>query len=105
MDDFGSGYSSLNMISSIPIDVLKMDRGFLRDIEHSKKAMQLVKLIIDIAKNLQVPVVAEGIETEKQMKMLKNAGCEIVQGFYFSRPLSVADFEQQIIDNNIGNNI
>lgn len=97
MDDFGSGYSSLNMLSSMPIDVLKMDRAFIQNIEHSKKDFQLVELILDIARNLQVPVIAEGVETEAQMKMLKDAGCALVQGFYFSRPLPVADFESRVL--------
>ena len=97
MDDFGSGYSSLNMLSAMPIDVLKMDMNFVRNIEHSEKDMRLVEMILDIAKNLQIPVIAEGVETEKQMKMLKGAGCALVQGYYFARPLSASDFEKKII--------
>ncbi len=96
MDDFGSGYSSLNMLSSMPVDVLKMDRAFIRNIEHNEKDIRLVELILDIAKNLQVPVIAEGVETEKQMLMLKNAGCAIVQGFFFSRPLPADEFGELI---------
>ena len=97
MDDFGSGYSSLNMLSSMPIDVLKMDRAFIQNIEHSPKDVRLVELILDIARNLQVPVVAEGVETETQLRMLKQAGCALVQGFYFSRPLPPEEFEQNIL--------
>lgn len=97
IDDFGSGYSSLNMLSSMPIDVLKMDMNFVQNIEHSEKDMRLVEMILDIAKNLQVPVIAEGVETEKQMMMLRSAGCALVQGYYFSRPLSASDFEKKII--------
>ncbi|MBQ9438757.1 MAG: EAL domain-containing protein, partial [Lachnospiraceae bacterium] len=96
MDDFGSGYSSLNMLSSLPIDVLKMDRAFIQNIEHSDRAMRLVELILDIARSLQVPVIAEGVETEKQMMMLRQAGCALVQGYYFSRPLPAAEFEKLI---------
>ena len=96
MDDFGSGYSSLNMLSSMPIDVLKMDGAFIRNIEHSERAMRLVVLILDIAQNLQVPVVAEGVETEQQLVMLKQAGCALVQGFYFSKPLPAEEFEKLI---------
>ena len=99
MDDFGTGYSSLNMLSDMPIDVLKMDRAFVRNIEHDKKDIQLVALILDIAKNLNVPVIAEGVETEEQMLLLKDMGCSIVQGYYFSKPLHSKDFEAAFIRN------
>lgn len=98
MDDFGSGYSSLNMLSSMPIDVLKMDIEFIRNIERNEKDLRLVELIVDIARYLKVPVIAEGVETKQQLDLLRNAGCDIVQGFYFSRPLSAEDFEQNIIE-------
>lgn len=94
MDDFGSGYSSLNMLTSMPIDVLKMDKAFIRNIQHGNKEMKLVELVLDIAKNLGVPVVAEGVETEEEYKMLKEAGCDIIQGYYFSKPLSPTDFSR-----------
>ena len=97
MDDFGSGYSSLNMLSSLPLDVLKMDIAFIRNIERDEKDFRLVKLIIDIARYLRVPVVAEGVETEKQFRLLKDAGCDLVQGYYFSRPLPAEEFERQIL--------
>ena len=96
MDDFGSGYSSLNMISAMPIDVLKMDRGFIKDIEHNVKDFRLVEIVLDIAKYLKVPVVAKGVETEMQLKMLRDAECDLVQGFYFSRPLPPEEFEKLI---------
>ena len=98
MDDFGSGYSSLNMLSSMPIDVLKMDREFIRNIDHDKKGQQLVGLILDIARSLKVPVIAEGVERETQLQLLKKLGCNIVQGFYFSRPLPAAEFEKRFLD-------
>ena len=97
MDDFGSGYSSLNMLSSLPLDVLKMDIGFIQNIEHSERDFHLVELILDIARYLRVPVVAEGVETGNQLKLLKDAGCDIVQGYYFSRPLPAKEFEQKIL--------
>ena len=93
MDDFGSGYSSLNMLSAMPIDVLKMDMAFIKKIEESKTDLKLVELIVDIAKYLGIPVVAEGVETEGQMKLLRAAGCDLVQGYYFSRPLPAEQFE------------
>ena len=87
MDDFGSGYSSLNMLTDMPIDVIKMDKAFIRNIQPGNKDMHLVELVLDIAKYLEVPVVAEGVETEEQYKMLKDAGCDIIQGYYFSKPI------------------
>ena len=97
MDDFGSGYSSLNMLSSMPIDILKMDIAFIRNIEQSEKDFHLVELIIDIARYLKVPVIAEGVENENQLRLLKDAGCDLVQGYYFSRPLPVDEFERNIL--------
>lgn len=94
MDDFGSGYSSLNMLTSMPIDVLKMDRAFVRNIQPGNKEMKLVELVLDIAKNLGVSVVAEGVETEEEYKMLKDAGCDIIQGYYFSKPVPPSDFSK-----------
>ena len=99
MDDFGTGYSSLNMLSSMPIDVLKMDRAFVRNIEHSEKDIQLVGLILDIAKNMNIPVIAEGVETEEQIRLLKDLGCALVQGYYFSKPLHASDFERKFLSN------
>jgi EAL domain-containing protein (putative c-di-GMP-specific phosphodiesterase class I) len=98
MDDFGSGYSSLNMLSSLPVDVLKMDIAFIRNIERNERDFHLVELILDIARYLKVPVVAEGVETEKQLKLLKEAGCDLVQGYYFSRPLPVDEFEKRMFE-------
>ena len=92
MDDFGSGYSSLNMITSIPIDALKLDMKFVRNMEKDDKSMKLVELVLDIADFLQVPVIAEGVETENQLKLLKERGCDIIQGYYFSKPVSAEEF-------------
>ncbi|MDO5703168.1 MAG: GGDEF domain-containing phosphodiesterase, partial [Lachnospiraceae bacterium] len=97
MDDFGSGYSSLNMLSAMPIDVLKMDMKFVRNIEKNETDLRLVKLILDIAKYMNLRVIAEGVETEGQMKLLKDAGCDLIQGFYFSRPLPAHEFEELMV--------
>ena len=94
MDDFGTGYSSLNMLSSMPVDALKMDRMFIQNIDKDEKNIRLVELILDIAKSLKVPVVAEGVETEGQFELLRELGCALVQGYYLSRPLPAADFEE-----------
>ena len=97
MDDFGSGYSSLNMLSSMPVDVLKMDMRFVQNIESSEKDYRLVTLILDIARNMNLCVVAEGVETSGQFKLLRDAGCDMIQGYFFSRPLSAEDFERKMI--------
>ena len=94
MDDFGTGYSSLNMISSLPIDALKLDMRFIRDAFRDGKDTRLIELIIDIADYLNVPVIAEGVETEEQLNALRAMGCEIVQGYYFSRPVPAVEFER-----------
>ena len=96
MDDFGSGYSSLNMLSDMPIDVLKMDMKFIRNIETSETDRRLVSLILDIARYLKVSVVAEGVETEGQLEILRHGKCDLVQGYYFSRPLPPEEFEKLI---------
>ena len=100
MDDFGTGYSSLNMLSSMPIDVLKIDRTFIENIEHSEKSVQLVALIMGIAKDMNMSVVAEGVETASQMKLLKEQGCCMVQGFYLSKPLHYTDFEAAFLQGS-----
>ena len=92
MDDFGSGYSSLNMLTTIPIDALKMDMKFIRNMQKDEKSMKLVELVLDIAKFLQVPVIAEGVETEEQLMLLKERGCDIIQGYYFSKPVPPDEF-------------
>jgi len=93
MDDFGSGYSSLNMISTLPIDMLKLDMAFIRNAFSGIGNTKMLKLIIDIAGILSVPMIAEGVETEEQLRVLKEMGCDIVQGYYFSRPVPAAEFE------------
>ena len=97
MDDFGSGYSSLNSISRLPIDVLKMDMKFVQNIHAGSKEFRLVQLVLDIAKYLGVPVVAEGVETGEQVELLRGAECELVQGYYFSKPLPAQEFEKLIL--------
>jgi EAL domain-containing protein (putative c-di-GMP-specific phosphodiesterase class I) len=96
MDDFGSGYSSLNMLTTITIDVIKIDMKFIRNMRRDDKSLRMVKLIIDIAKFLDVPVVAEGVEDEVQVNTLKKMGCDVIQGFYFSKPVPPEEFERFI---------
>ncbi len=96
MDDFGSGYSSLGMLTSLPIDALKLDMTFIRGICDNVKNSRLVGIMIDIARLLEVPVIAEGVETKEQMELLKELGCDIIQGYYFSKPLPPEEFEALI---------
>ncbi|MCR5097326.1 MAG: EAL domain-containing protein [Lachnospiraceae bacterium] len=96
MDDFGSGYSSLNMLTSLPIDVLKVDMRFVSGVHEDKKNQRMMELIMDIAEFLDVPVVAEGVEEEDQYRTLKSLGCQMIQGFYFAKPISAEDFEKLI---------
>ncbi len=93
IDDFGSGYSSLNMISSLPMDALKIDMDFMRNAFKERKNTRMLDAVIDIAYSLEVPTIAEGVETAEQMFALKEMGCDVVQGFYFSKPLPAEEFE------------
>ena len=96
MDDFGSGYSSLNMLTTLPIDALKLDKGFINNIAHGNKEMRMVELILEIAEFLKVPVIAEGVETREQLELLKIAKCDVIQGYYFSKPLPPEEFNALI---------
>ena len=96
MDDFGTGYSSLNMLSSLPIDALKLDMKFIQNTKKNTREMRMLELMIDIAEYLGVPVIAEGVETGEQVQALKDMGCDIVQGYYFSRPVPAEEFERFI---------
>ena len=96
MDDFGSGYSSLNMISNLPIDVLKLDMMFIRSVFRENGDLRILKVIIDIASILSVPMIAEGVETEEQLSELRKMGCDMVQGYYFSPPRPAGGFETHI---------
>ena len=92
MDDFGSGYSSLNMLKNIDIDVLKVDMAFVREIEHSERARIILLMIIGLARELGMGVVTEGVETQTQLDYITNMGSVDIQGYYFSKPLAVKDF-------------
>ena len=96
MDDFGSGYSSLNMLTTLPIDALKLDMVFIRNICVDSKEMRMVELVLEIAEFLKVPVIAEGVEEKAQYELLKKAGCDIIQGFYFSRQILAEEFSRLI---------
>lgn len=98
MDDFGSGYSSLNMISELPIDALKLDMMFIRSAFDKHNDTRMISIVIDIADYLGVPVIAEGVETEEQYLALKKLGCTIIQGYYFSKPVPAGEFEKFLLE-------
>lgn len=87
IDDFGSGFSSLNMVRKIPFDVLKLDREFLPDGELSERSYQVIESIIEMANRIRVQVICEGVETRRQVEFLEQIGCDHVQGYYFSKPM------------------
>ncbi len=93
MDDFGSGYSSLNMLKDVPIDIVKIDREFLRDTSDSYKQRVIFSAIIQMARRLNINVVAEGVETIENIDMMKEFGCKIAQGFYYAKPMPQSQYE------------
>ncbi|MBD5469710.1 MAG: EAL domain-containing protein [Lachnospiraceae bacterium] len=97
MDDFGSAYSSFNMLKDICVDVLKIDMKFLGDTENEERSHAILKSIVDLSGELHMKTIAEGVETEEQFEFLKGVGCDIYQGYYFSKPMSVADFEAKYL--------
>lgn len=93
LDDFGTGYSSLTYLKKLEMDVIKIDRVFIQDINNNKNDVALVEAILSIAKNFGMKIVAEGVEESKQLNLLISMGCIYIQGYYFSKPLSAIDFE------------
>ena len=93
IDDFGSGYSSLGMLKDIHADILKIDMIFLQDTENRERSTTIIKNVISMSKELGMPVITEGVETEEHVNFLRDAGCDMFQGFYFSKPISVENFE------------
>jgi len=94
LDDFGTGYSSLSHLHRLPIHELKLDMSFVRDLEHSMSARALTNSVLRIGESLRKHVVAEGVETDRQRRLLAGLGCEVLQGFLFSRPLPAEELEQ-----------
>ena len=95
IDDFGSGYSSLGMLKDIHADILKIDMIFLQETENPTRSTTILKNVISMSKELGMPVITEGVETEEHVNFLRDAGCDMFQGFYFSKPISVENFEHE----------
>jgi len=96
MDDFGSGYSSLNTLKEIPVDILKIDMGFLRDADKSTRSRKILASMILMAGWLDIPVIVEGVETRDQVEFLKSVGCNFVQGYYYGKPMPPEEYERLV---------
>ena len=95
LDDFGTGYSSLSYLMALPIDVVKIDKSFIKNI--NKESVKIItNMIIEMCKKLDIDIIAEGVETLKQLSTLKQLYCNKIQGFYFSKPVSIESFEKLI---------
>lgn len=100
MDDFGSGYSSLNMLKTTPFDVLKIDRGFLEEFMDSDRGRKIIQHTISMSRDIGLDVIAEGVETIEQARFLSDCGCDSAQGFYYSKPLPVPEFDKRLAEVN-----
>ena len=97
IDDFGSGYSSLNTLKDLYVDVLKIDMGFLEKTGNTERSMIILRMIIELAKSLDMAVITEGVETGEQAEFLKQCGCDVFQGYFFAKPMKVSDFEARYL--------
>lgn len=100
IDDFGSGYSSLNTLKDMNVDTLKIDMGFLRKTENRERSQTILRMIITLSKHLGMEVITEGVETKEQVEFLTEFGCDIFQGYYFAKPMAVEDFEGKYFVKN-----
>ncbi len=99
IDDFGTGYSSLGYLKSLPIDTLKIDKSFLQDVTNDDDNAAITSTIITLAQNLNLSVIAEGVETKQHVEFLSARDCYLMQGYYFSRPMKAEDITKDFIMN------
>ncbi len=104
MDDFGAGYSSLNMLKSTPFDVLKIDKSFLDEFMESDRGRKIIEHTISMSHDIGLDIIAEGVETNEQAQFLRSCGCDSAQGFFYSKPIPADEFERRLIEINGANN-
>ena len=104
LDDFGTGYSSLSYLRKLPLDVVKVDRSFVLDLGANDSSKTIVRTIIQMAQNLRLCVIAEGVETEAQQRILSGFGCDVYQGYRFGRPVAIQEFETHLMHATIVRN-
>lgn len=96
IDDFGSGYSSFNMMKEAPVDLLKLDMIFLQGIDKNGRGKTIVKHIVSLSKELSIPVIAEGVETQEQVDFLREIGCDFAQGYFYSKPVPLEEYDRMV---------
>ncbi|MBQ2316946.1 MAG: EAL domain-containing protein, partial [Lachnospiraceae bacterium] len=97
MDDFGSGYSNLNMFQDISVDIVKIDMKFLHNIDMNSKGRVILRSVVDMSKNLGLEIVVEGVETEEQFRIIREMSCDMTQGYFFSRPMPLQMFDELLV--------
>ena len=97
MDDFGSGYSSFNLLKDMAVDELKIDKEFLESTDDSKRSRYIIEKIVQMAHGLDIRVVCEGVERKEQVEFLREIECDIIQGYYYSKPMPMADYEKYLL--------
>jgi EAL domain-containing protein (putative c-di-GMP-specific phosphodiesterase class I) len=98
IDDFGVGYSSLSRLTKLPVDMLKIDRGFVQSMTVDSNSLNVTRAVIDLAHDLDMQVIAEGVETRGQFQILSRMGCQYIQGYYISKPLGEKEAEEFLIN-------
>jgi EAL domain-containing protein (putative c-di-GMP-specific phosphodiesterase class I) len=101
IDDFGTGYSSLSYLHYFPINTLKIDRSFIKDMTSDESALELIRSIIGLGKNLKMEIIAEGIEDAREAQILAELGCEMAQGYYFAKPVTELDVTKLICEKQV----